>query len=669
MPDFEVRKKNNAEHKPVKKQAPKRSSGRFRVFAVRLLVLLLAVALSSLAWMGVVTTREDYVIKAGNVKVSATDWQRMYHRERQEIQKLLPDEAASRTQEARVKEHIISKLVQEALLYSESSDIDLLVSDEVVKRFIIGHPRFLNKKGKFDIDKYKEHLSNLGMTEREFLLDKKREVLEFFLSNAFWNNNIDAFNLKEPMLDIMSDIREVEVFNINPTAEMLEKSLDDIDEQEVNSFIEKHPDMFYKQEERDLSYIMLTEDLVAGSIQIKEDDIRQMYNDRQSWYVWPETRTVKQIRVSDEIMALQLHNMVIVGGKSLEDAIQELNLPDESVDTKEFTKYGLNEEVKDAIFDTSQGLISEPVRTAFGWNIYKVLTIRPEYTRSFDDVRPELERYYWQQTVYEKLSNLSEKINMDIAGGASLSDLQKKYNIVVRSMTNVDKVGMLKNIEENEGYDVFESEESRGVNYQALLSAAFRTDGGMTSYTAQVYDFGKYPFALFIFRVQKIHPRTTIDTEQAIKKAKFAIRGGKVEEATRNIAEKVKEALERGESAEEVQDRFEINPPCGAVVSYLGKVANRNEDCMLTDAVRKYLSDMSVGDVSDIEEGQGGPRGYFLQLARVRSVRKAEDNLLEEHEDILNRRLPTDIESDFIHQYISYLRDKHGVDYNTKLNV
>jgi len=88
-----------------------------------------------------------------------------------------------------------------------------------------------------------------------------------------------------------------------------------------------------------------------------------------------------------------------------------------------------------------EGAVSEPIRSDFGWHVVRIARATPEVTRSFDAVRGELEQQIKLERASESLFDLSNKLQDELAGGASLEEAGRKISLTAHVLSAINRDG------------------------------------------------------------------------------------------------------------------------------------------------------------------------------------------------------------------------------------
>src|SRR5262249_55730053 len=145
-----------------------------------------------------------------------------------------------------------------------------------------------------------------------------------------------------------------------------------------------HAPDYTAPEYRDLSWVRLAADDLAGSMQPSEDQIKDFYDAHSDEFVQPETRTVEQILFTDEAAAKAASDELSKGEDFAKEA-QKAGTSADQLTLGTVKRDDLPPEIADAVFGATQNQPTQPVKSDFGWHIFRITAITPESTRTLAD--------------------------------------------------------------------------------------------------------------------------------------------------------------------------------------------------------------------------------------------------------------------------------------------
>ena len=152
----------------------------------------------------------------------------------------------------------------------------------------------------------------------------------------------------------------------------------------------------------------LQQKILKSTPKVTQAQIQKYYNENKSRYGVPEKRSIQVVLTKTEAAAKSAKQEV-ESGKSFESVAKS-----KSIDPVSKTKGGLLPEVAKgqeekaldtAIFAAGKGVLSGPIKTAFGYYIFKVLSSKPGSQQSLAQVQASIKAQLTstgQQTAFSK---------------------------------------------------------------------------------------------------------------------------------------------------------------------------------------------------------------------------------------------------------------------------
>jgi peptidyl-prolyl cis-trans isomerase D len=215
-----------------------------------------------------------------------------------------------------------------------------------------------------------------------------------------------------------------------------------IDDADVKAYYDQNQSMYTAPEQIKLNYIELDLDTIAASVEINETELKQFYADNQSQFVGPEQRKASHILIEgdDEQALAQIEAIAerLANGEEFAalaaETSQDTGSAAQGGDLGYFGRDVMDPAFEEAVFALqSEGDVSEPVKTEFGYHLIKLTGIQQPDVEAFDQVRAEVEKRYRLQQAEtrffdeaEQLANLSfeNPDSLDVAAEALELDIK-----------------------------------------------------------------------------------------------------------------------------------------------------------------------------------------------------------------------------------------------------
>lgn len=318
------------------------------------------------------------------------------------------------------KLRVLNEMINQRLLNEDIRKNNYRISDEQLAEFIRTNENF-QLGGKFSADMYASALRRNRLSPVEF-------------ENSLRNSNI--------INQIVDGFRQSTI--ITPA------QIDDMIRME--------------QEKRDIAYIKLDLDRLAGQVNINDDQVRKHYDENKQAYMTPEAVRVEYVVLSVDELAKQIkpdeaalkewyeahkeqyvtpeerraqHILLAVEGSDPADEArvkaQAEELAKRARDGEDFAalakKYSTDtisaekggdlgffergimlEEFDNKVFSMQPGEISDPVRTSYGYHIIKLNDIKPEKGKSFEEARDEIQAEYAKNEANAQFGQQAEEL-------------------------------------------------------------------------------------------------------------------------------------------------------------------------------------------------------------------------------------------------------------------
>ena len=383
---------------------------------------------------------------------------------------------------------VLNKLEQEILLNSEAEELNLNVPMSVVTQTISQENNFKDPLGKFSQIKFNQSLKNAGLSETKYLEMINTEANLKQISTPFSTNDYYSEKVIKKIMDWQNEIRNIEYdfFDL-----LTPKDIKRPSEETLTNFYEENKEKYQIPLTRNIQYLEISPNYFTQQVKISDSQINERYKIEKSNYKIDEKREILQVTTQDEEKVKKFFKAV---GKNnfKELALELFNLSENDINLGLVKKTDLPSTNADALFKANLNEIVGPLKTEFGYNVYKIIKIEPEgsieYSKIIEDIKSKIIKEKSTEVLFEKLdiiedllaegSNLSEiavsdvfdkKISLNIINRISQNGIIYSYD---KEKSLIEKSNnFLKNIWDtniNEMSDIFNSEEDNYVIIQVL---------------------------------------------------------------------------------------------------------------------------------------------------------------------------------------------------------
>jgi peptidyl-prolyl cis-trans isomerase D len=356
------------------------------------------------SYLGIGSEPVAATVNGSEITVRTLDTQ--FQRFRQQIREQLG--AAYRPElfdDARMREEVLNRLIKDRVLQQTADELGLRAGSTMVQAAILGMDAF-QKDGRFDQESYERALRLQGLVPAEFEERVRQELIMGQLSQAVQAGSFITPREINESQRLLKQTREVSYFVI-PAGDF--KLSDAVSDEEVSAYYEANSNAFVTPEKVKVEYILLDARTAGQTVDVDDEKLRGYYENNQDEFGRPEQRKASHILIQ---VAADADQAVVDEAKAKVEALAERIANGESFDelAKQnsqdpasaasggdlgfITRGTMAPSFDEALFSLEEGVVSEPVRTNFGFHLIKVTGIKGGDVKPFEDARAEVEAAY-----------------------------------------------------------------------------------------------------------------------------------------------------------------------------------------------------------------------------------------------------------------------------------
>ncbi len=373
---------------------------------------------------------QEYLSPDANVAVAEVNgqeigygrFQQAYARQQQRLRALLgPAYASGLLDEEMLRRETLESLVREEVLMQSARSGGLRIGDAQLNSAIRGQPQFQDE-GRFSQLRYEGWLRSQGYSPGAFEFDLRRSMLREQVSMAVTGSEFATASEVAAVAQLEGQKRSLSTLTILAADHLPAE----IDESDARRYFDANQEAFLAPERIDLEYLLVSRADVVAEIEVSEADLRALYEARKDSLGKPEQREASHILITvgedaDETAVAEVRARIdglrarIVAGESFEDLAREHSEDPGSASQGGalggFPRGVMDPAFEETAFSLEIGVLSEPVRTPFGFHLIKVTSIEPGGAKPFEEVRDELRRDYQseqaEQIFFERVERLA----------------------------------------------------------------------------------------------------------------------------------------------------------------------------------------------------------------------------------------------------------------------
>ena len=486
----------------------------------------------------------------GEREIDLRDYARMLNREIAALSAQIGQPVSfAQAQAFGIDRSVQARLLASAALENEADKIGLSVGDAAVRDRILEIPAFEGLDGSFDRDAYALTLRQEGLSENEFEAKLRDEVSRTLLQGAVLGGTVAPDTFVDQVAAWLHETRSFAL------AELVAADLPDPvpapTEDQIKAFYDANPEAFTAPETRQITYVWLSPEMLAGEVALDEAALRAAYDERIDEYVTPEQRLVERLVYPDEATAAEAKARYDAGEATFEDLAAERGLSLADIDLGEQSKADLGA-AGEAVFALEEPGVVGPIASDLGPALYAMNGILDAREVTFEEARDDLAAEASADRARRLVADRSDGIEDLLASGATLEEV-------------ADETGM------ELGQIAFTAETDEGIAaYPAFREAAMAATAEDFPALAALDDGG-----VFALRLDRIDPPALRPLEEVRDAAAEGTRQAETRDRLLALAETLKTRIEEGvalESTGVVATRYEGFARDGFIADAPGQV-------------------------------------------------------------------------------------------------
>ncbi|SCB96155.1 peptidyl-prolyl cis-trans isomerase D [Kosakonia oryzendophytica] len=306
-----------------------------------------------------------------------------------------------------VRQQVLNRMIDEALLDQYAKKLHLGISDEQVKKAIFSTQAF-QSNGKFDNARFNALVNQMGMSADQYAQALRNQLTSQQLINAVAGTDFMLKGETDELAALVAQQRVVRQAVIDVNALAAKQTASD---QEIASYYDQNKSRFVSPEQFRVSYIKL--DAAAMQENASDAEIQAYYDQHQDQFTQPQRNrySIIQTKTEDEARAVldELNkgaDFATVAKAKSSDIISARNGGDmgwleEGTTPDELKNAGLKE----------KGQLSGVIKSSVGFLVARLDDIQPAQVKPLNDVRSELAEKVKQEKALDAWYALQQKVS------------------------------------------------------------------------------------------------------------------------------------------------------------------------------------------------------------------------------------------------------------------
>ena len=316
-----------------------------------------------------------------------------------------------------VRRQVLESMIHDLVVSSTAADLGLRAGDEMVRAEILRVPSF-QSAGRFDSAAYQAALRTQGYSPAAFEARLRDDLATALLENGIRRGALVTDREIDDFIRLRDQQRDVAFVTVAAAGFLGDTQPTD---EEVQAVYDESPERFMRPERVKIAYIGLDLDQLTAQVDVSDEALQTYYEEHKAAYTASEERRVRHILIpveaEGEEAALATAEEVLGklrnGGDFAELAKTYSRDPgsaDNGGDLGLVSRGVMVEAFEETAFALEPGVVSDPVKTQFGYHIIEVTEIQPERVQSLDEARERMVRAYRKEQAEQLFYDHAERL-------------------------------------------------------------------------------------------------------------------------------------------------------------------------------------------------------------------------------------------------------------------
>ena len=320
-----------------------------------------------------------------------------------------------------MKQSVLANMIQHAVLRQVTKENGWRVSDLAVVEAIRSTPQF-QVNGQFSKQRYEQLLQTQRLSKPAYEAIVRENLQQGQLREVVDSTGSLPIADQRKFLQLQGQKRAIDYLVLDRHRFDNEVTVDDA---QIEEYYKKHSNRFLTPEQVQLEYLILDRNELAKAVTVDDAEVKATYDRDRQLYRTPEMRQASHILIklaetaSEEEKkaaaqkAQAAHKEASSGADFAELAKKysdDILTRDKGGNLGKLSRGDMPREFEDVLFSLKEGEISEPVKTAKGYEIIRLDKIEGGEQKPFDAVREQIANDLRMETVDRQFADLSDRL-------------------------------------------------------------------------------------------------------------------------------------------------------------------------------------------------------------------------------------------------------------------
>jgi peptidyl-prolyl cis-trans isomerase D len=389
-------------------------------------------------------------------KITQAEWDNAHKREIERIRVSMPNIDVKLLDSPEARYATLDRMVREQVLVVATQKLHLTASDARLASELQKNPTIAALRaadGKLDMERYRSLVASQGMTPDMFEAQVRNDLSTRQVMQGLQNSALASTAQTNAALNAYFQRRDIQIQRFTPD-EFLGKV--QVSEDELKTFYQNNGKRFQSAESADVEYLVLDLDAVRQAVTVNEADLKTYYEQNVQKTATQEERRASHILINaakdapaaDKEKAKAKAETLLAAVRKKPSSFAELakqNSQDagsaiKGGDLDFFPRGAMVKAFEDAAFALKKSEISDVVESDFGYHVIMLTDIKAPKTKSFEEMRPQLEADLKKQQAQRKYAELAENFTNGVYEQAdSLKPVAERLKLTLQKASQISR--------------------------------------------------------------------------------------------------------------------------------------------------------------------------------------------------------------------------------------
>lgn len=313
-----------------------------------------------------------------------------------------------------IRDAALNGLIDRQLLLQGTAAADFSLSDMALDQIILQEPGF-QVDGKFSADRFDMVIRQMSYTRQQFRQMLREEMLIMQLRAGLGGSSFVTDAEIAEFARLEKQTRDFATLTLKASTQSIE--LTDAD---IKAFYEEHASEFLSPDQVQLEYVELKKDGFFDQVEVTEDELQSQYQKEISGLAEQRQAAHILIEVDDKVTDEQAKQLLgevqqrLSQGEDFAALAKEFSADPGSASNGGDLGYAgpgvYDPAFEEALYALHQDEVTEPVRSAYGWHLIKLLGVQGADVPSFESLMEKLTKDLKAEKVEERFVEASKEL-------------------------------------------------------------------------------------------------------------------------------------------------------------------------------------------------------------------------------------------------------------------